>query len=54
MEKSDVAYIKALLWGIVGVCQGSELSDSMFCIVMLNILLYAIEFGFYKYKENGK
>lgn len=54
MEKSDVAYIKAMLWGIFGVCQGSELPDPIFWITILYIFLYGIEFLFYKYKETGE
>lgn len=38
MQDSDIAYIKAMLWGIFGVCQGSELPDLMFWIAMLYIL----------------
>lgn len=54
MQKSDVAYIKAMLWGIVGICRGPELPDVMFWIIILNTLLYGIEFVFCKYKENGE
>ncbi len=54
MRNSDVAYIKAMLWGIIGVCQSSELSDPMFWIVILYIFLYGVEFLFYRYKENGE
>lgn len=54
MKQSDVAYIKAMLWGIAGICQGSELPDPMFWIIVLNIFLYGIEFVFYKYKENSE
>lgn len=53
MRNSDVAYIKAMLWGIVGVCQ-DELPDPIFWIVVVNILFYGLEFAFYKYKENGE
>ena len=54
MKQSDVAYIKAMLWGIAGICQGSELPDLMFWIIILNIFLYGIEFVFYRYKENSE
>lgn len=54
MEKSDVAYIKALLWGLIGIYQSSELSNPMFWITILYIFLYGIEFIFYKYKETGE
>lgn len=54
MRDSDAAYIKTMLWGIIGVCRGSEMPDPMFWIVILNILLYGIECAFYKYKENGE
>lgn len=54
MRNSDIAYIKTMLWGIIGVCQGSEMPDPMFLIVVLSILLYSIEFAFYKYKENSE
>jgi hypothetical protein len=54
MQKSDIAYIKAMLWGIVGVCQGSELPEAMSWIIILNIFLYGIEFAFYRYKENSE
>jgi hypothetical protein len=54
MQDSDVAYIKAMLWGILGVCQGSELSDPMFWMIFLNVLLYGFGFIFYRWKENGE
>lgn len=54
MRNSDIAYIKAILWGIIGVCQGSELPDPIFWIITLNILFYGIESAFYKYKENSE
>ena len=54
MRNSDVAYIKAMLWGIAGICQGFELPDPMFWMVILNIFFYGIEFVFYRYKENGE
>ncbi len=54
MRNSDVAYIKGMLWGIIGVCQGSELPDLMFWLVVLNLLFCGIEFVFYRYKENGE
>jgi hypothetical protein len=54
MQNSDVAYIKAMLWGIICVCRGSELPDLLFWIILFNILCYGIEFVFYKYKENGE
>lgn len=58
MQNSDVAYIKAMLWGIIGsivdVCQDPKLPDPMFWIITLNILFYGIESAFYKYKENSE
>ena len=51
MRNSDVAYVKAMLWGIIGICQDFELSDPMFWIIILYIFLYGIEFLFYRYKE---
>lgn len=54
MRNSDAAYIKVMLWGIIGLCQGPELPSPMFWIVILNILLYSIEFVFCKYNENGE
>jgi hypothetical protein len=53
VQNSDIAYIKAMLWGIVGVCRGPELPDPLFWIIFLNILFYGIEFVFCKYKENN-
>ena len=54
MRNSDVAYIKAILWGIVGVCRGPEIPDPIFWMVVFNTLFYGIESAFYRYKENGK
>lgn len=54
MRNSDVAYIKAILWGIIGVCRKPEIPDPMFWMVVLNILFYGIESAFYKYKENSE
>lgn len=54
MRNSDIAYIKAILWGIIGVCRGPEIPDPMLWIVTLNILFYGIESAFYKYKENSE
>lgn len=51
MQKSDVAYIKAMLWGIVSIqcCQYSELSDVTFWITIANIVFYGMQFIYYGY-----
>ena len=53
MQKSDVAYIKAMLWAIIST-QYSILADVTFWIVVLNIVFYSMQFIYYKYMEEGE
>lgn len=53
MQKSDVAYIKAMLWAIVST-QYSILTDVTFWIVVLNIIFYGMQSIYYKYIEEGE
>lgn len=53
MQKSDVAYIKAMLWGIIST-QYSVLTDATFWIAILNIVFYGIQFIYYRYMEEGE
>ena len=55
MRDSDVAYIKAMLWGIVGILyKESGLLDPIFWMSLFYILVYGFEFIFYRLKENGE
>ena len=55
MEKSDVAYIKALLWGIAGLCRNADLPDPIFWLMVFYMVYYGLEFVHYKLREeNGE
>lgn len=54
MKQSDVAYIKAMLWGIFCICRNAELSEPIFWIAFCYMLFYGIEFIFYRIKENNE